>query len=59
MLRGKNWARPVALIGSGMLIYTAMVRPGFFAQQGQPLVGVFAVLLALNAARVTALLRSH
>jgi hypothetical protein len=32
-----------------MLAYTAIVSPGYFAQQGQwPLVGMFAVILALD-----------
>ena len=58
LLRGKPWGRPVALFAAGMLAYTAVVSPGYFAQQGQaPLVGMFAVLLALDAVNATILLR--
>lgn len=56
LLRGKAYARGLALFAAGMLAYTAVVSPGYFAQQGQwPLVGMFAVILVLdllNAARL-------
>ncbi len=45
----KAWAKPAALFAAGMLTYTVIVSPGYFAQQGQwPLVGMFALLLVLN-----------
>ena len=48
LLRGKAWARPLGLTALGLLIYTAIVSPGYFAQQGVwPLVAMFVVILAL------------
>ncbi len=54
LLIGAPWAVTVFLLGMGMLFYTAIVSPGYFAQQGQwvwvlifgvmIVVGVFAVL---------------
>jgi hypothetical protein len=49
LLRGKLFAKGMGLFAAGMLAYTAIVSPGYFAQQGQwPLVGMFAVILALD-----------
>ncbi len=40
-----QWFYPLAI---GMLLYTVIVSPGYFAQKGQwPFVGMFAVLLIL------------
>jgi hypothetical protein len=48
LLRRLTWARPVMLVALGMLIYTVIQSPGYFAQQGVwALVGMFAVLLVL------------
>ena len=48
LLRHKTWARTLAFFALGMLAYTAIVSPGYFAQQGAwPLVAMFAVLLIL------------
>jgi len=57
LLIGAPWAAVVFLLGVGMLFYTAIVSPGYFAQQGQwvwvlifgvmIIVGVFAVLAAV------------
>ncbi len=48
LLSRKAWGRTAALVALGMLIYTSIVSPGYFAQQGVwALVGMFAVLLAL------------
>ncbi len=42
------WAKPIYLLASGMLIYTAVNSPGFFAQQGKwGYVSMFAVILIL------------
>lgn len=50
LLNRKPWAKTLALIALGMLAYTAVVSPGYFAQQGAwPLVAMFAVILALGA----------
>lgn len=48
LLRGAAWARTVSLVALGMLIYTVIVSPGYFAQQGVwPLVVMFLLLLVL------------
>ncbi|MBN1668638.1 MAG: hypothetical protein JW862_16210 [Anaerolineales bacterium] len=45
-LRARAWGRPLLLVGLGMVIYSEIVSPGYFAQLGQwPMVAVFAVLL--------------
>lgn len=35
MLSGASWAGSIFLVGAGMLLYTSIVSPGYFAQQGQ------------------------
>jgi len=35
LLKGKPWAAGVYLVAAGMLLYTVVVSPGYFAQQGQ------------------------
>jgi hypothetical protein len=58
LLRGANWGRNLALFAAGMLGYTTMVSPGYFAQLGQwSMVGMFAALLVLDAASVFVLVR--
>lgn len=48
LLRGAAWARTVSFVALGMLTYTVIVSPGYFAQQGVwPLVGMFLLLLVL------------
>jgi hypothetical protein len=43
----------LGLVANGMLIYTVIVSPGYFAQLGQwPLVGMFAALLVVAVANV-------
>ena len=34
-LGAKRWARELLLVGLGMLVYTSIVSPGYFAQRGQ------------------------
>lgn len=59
LLRGKTWAQLFALFAAGMLAYTVVVSPGYFAQLGQwPLVGMFALLLVLDLVSAMSLLRS-
>ena len=44
-----TWAKHVALFAAGMLMYTTIVSPGYFAQLGQwPIVIMFSVLIVLN-----------
>lgn len=45
---GRRGAINLALVANGMLIYTTIVSPGYFAQQGEwALVAMFVVPLAL------------
>jgi hypothetical protein len=49
LLRGTAWAREAAFASLGMLTYTVLVSPGYFAQLGQwPFVAMFGVLLLLT-----------
>ncbi len=46
LLGAKAWSRQVLLTGLGMVIYSEIVSPGYFAEQSQwALVLMFAVLL--------------
>jgi hypothetical protein len=48
LLTGQTWGQAVYLIATGMLLYTVIVSPGYFAQKNQwPMAGVFAVVLIL------------
>jgi hypothetical protein len=48
LLKRKSWAKKVYLVVSGMLIYSVIASPGYFAQQGQwPMVAMFSVLFVL------------
>ena len=45
MLARSRWARDEYLVGLGMLLYTVIGSPGYFAQTGQwALVGIFAAV---------------
>jgi len=58
LLRGKTRARELGLVSAGMLAYTVIVSPGYFAQLGQwPLVGMFAVLLVMDAINIFMLIK--
>ena len=47
--RKKEWAKNLLLVAAGMLYYTIIVSPGYFAQLGQwPIVGMFVLLVILN-----------
>lgn len=46
LLWRKPWAPMFYLLAAGMLLYSVIVSPGYFAQQGQwGLVGMFAIVL--------------
>ena len=48
LLTGQAWGRWFYLLAMGMLLYTVIVSPGYFAEQGNwVFVGMFAVLLLL------------
>lgn len=59
LLRNLAWAASAYLLASGMLLYSVIVSPGYFAQLGQwALVGMFALLLVLAVASIGSLLRA-
>jgi hypothetical protein len=48
LLTGTEWGRVLFFVSIGMLIYTVINSPGYFAQKGQwPAVLMFALLLVL------------
>ena len=58
VLRSKAWGRTFMLVALGMLVYTVIVSPGYFAQQGQwPLVVMFGILLVLAVGSIRNLLK--
>ena len=58
LLRGRRGAVGPASVAFGMLVYTAINSSGYVAQLGQwPLVGMFAVVLAVSLAAVARLLK--
>jgi hypothetical protein len=57
-LRSAAWGKPALLVGLGMVIYSEIVSPGYFAQLGQwPMVGMFAVILVGAVTGVRLLMR--
>ena len=49
LLRSEDWGKNIFLIAMGMLFYTCVVSPGYFAQKGQwGWLGMFAVLILLG-----------
>jgi hypothetical protein len=60
LLRNAAWAKNLAIFAAGMLAYTTIVSPGYFAQVGQwLLVGMFAILLVLDLVSVSILMRNN
>ena len=58
LLRGAPWAKTAFLLAAGMLLYSLLASPGYFAQQQQwPLVGMFAVLLVFTLTAVANVVR--
>jgi hypothetical protein len=58
LLRGARWAMSAYLFFAGMLCYTVIASPGYFAQQGQwALVLMFLVLLGATVASLAAVFR--
>lgn len=48
LLTGQAWGRWFYPLAVGMLLYTVIVSPGYFAEKGEwALVGMFAVVLVL------------
>ncbi len=59
-LRRVSCAAPLGLAASGMLLYTVINSSGYFAELGQwPMVGMFAVLLAVAATSIVFLTRGE
>jgi len=48
LLTDQAWGRWFYLVATGMLLYTVIVSPGYFAEKGQwPFVAMFAAVLVL------------
>ena len=55
-LGAKRWARALFLVGLGMLVYTSIVSPGYFAQRGQMgFLAMFGAILLMACAAITVL----
>jgi hypothetical protein len=53
LLLEAGWARDLSLVALGMLFYTAIVSPGYFAQKGHwAWLGFFGLILALGVVSV-------
>ncbi len=49
LLLGAGWAVPCFLVAAGMLLYTSIVSPGYFAQGGQwGWLGMFSAIIVLT-----------
>jgi hypothetical protein len=59
LITGRKWGLNIYLVAMGMLLYTIIVSPGYFAQLGQwAFTGMFAVLLVLTVGFIVLALRS-
>ena len=60
LLKSVSWGKPLLLTGLGMVIYSEIVSPGYFAQQSQwAMVAIFAILLFGATWAVTSILRNR
>jgi len=58
-LKSTTWHKSVLLVGLGMVIYSEIISPGYFAQQGNwMMVWMFAVFLIGAAISVRLLIRA-
>jgi len=58
LLKRRHWASKVGLVAHGMLVYTLIVSPGYFAQKDQwPFVVIFGALLILTVVSTALLFR--
>ena len=58
LLKGKGWAKILSPLALGMLLYTVVVSPGYYAQLGEtPMVVMFLVLIALTLAAIAGVFR--
>jgi len=59
-LEPKIWGKQVLLVGLGMVIYSEIVSPGYFAEQGQwAMVAMFAIILFGAVYAVLSLLKQE
>ncbi len=59
VLRSIAWGHRTLLVAIGMLTYTVVVSPGYFAQQGQWIfLGMFGLLLVLAITSTVILIRA-
>jgi hypothetical protein len=60
LLAGRRWGRDLGLVALGILVYSVIVSPGYFAQQGQwaPVV-MFAVILTGSIAGIRTLMKAR
>ncbi len=59
LLTNQPWKFVVFLIAMGMLLYTVIVSPGYFAQKNQwGVVGMFGVILVLAIYSITLVVRN-
>jgi hypothetical protein len=60
LLKTINWGKQVLLVGLGMVMYSEIVSPGYFAQQSQwAMVAMFAALLFGATFAVMSVLRTR
>jgi hypothetical protein len=60
LLKHWRWGLSIYLVAAGMLLYSVIVSPGYFAQLGQwAMVGMFAVLLALTMWTISEVARAQ
>ncbi|MBN1851429.1 MAG: hypothetical protein JW829_01845 [Pirellulales bacterium] len=59
LLLRKPWARIAFFVSAGMLLYTAIVSPGYFVQQGQwAFLFMFGAVLTLTVGAILTVTRS-
>lgn len=57
LITNQGWAESIYLVSMGMLLYTVIVSPGYFAQKGQwTYIGMFAVILILAVVSIIMIL---
>lgn len=57
LLVAAPWATSLFLVAMGMLFYTAIVSPGYFAQQGKwAWVGIFGIMVLVGIFAITTIL---
>jgi len=60
LLRNLPRATSIYFVAAGMLLYSLIVSPGYYAQQGEwPFVAMFAILLIVALVSILVVARSH